>query len=158
MSENASEKKDPGALPAALGENHARHHLLHPAVSGRHASWTTPGARSVTRYGAWRRTCKSLNLPPHSNIALLGKNSAHWIMADLAIWMAGHVTVPLYPTLNAETAQYILEHCEARLLFIGKLDGKIDGWNDIKTVIPAGLPKIGLPMSPESGHRRSGTS
>ena len=93
---------------------------------------------------------QSLNLPPKSNIALLGKNSAHWIMADLAIWMAGHVTVPLYPTLNGETAKYILEHCEAKLLFIGKLDGKADGWNDIKPAIPPGLPKIGLPMSPES--------
>jgi long-chain acyl-CoA synthetase len=92
---------------------------------------------------------KSLNLPPKSNIALLGKNSAHWIMADLAILMAGHVTVPMYPTLNAETAQYILEHCEAKLIFIGKLDGKMDGWNEIKNVIPPGLPKIGLPMSPD---------
>jgi long-chain acyl-CoA synthetase len=94
---------------------------------------------------------QSLNLPPKSNIALLGKNSAHWIMADLAIWMAGHVTVPLYPTLNGETARYILEHCEAKLLFLGKLDGKVDGWNDIKPVLPTNLPKIGLPMSPEPG-------
>jgi long-chain acyl-CoA synthetase len=92
---------------------------------------------------------QSLNLPPKSNIALLGKNSAHWIMADLAIWMAGHVTVPLYPTLNGETARYILEHCEAKLIFIGKLDGKVDGWNDIRPALPANLPRIGLPMSPE---------
>ena len=90
----------------------------------------------------------SLNLPPHSNVALLGRNSAHWIMADLATWMAGHVTVPLYPTLNAESAQYILEHSEAKLIFIGKMDGKADGWNEMKTVIPAGMPKVGLPMSP----------
>lgn len=42
----------------------------------------------------------SLKLPQPSNIAILGKNSAHWILADLAIWAAGHVSVPLYPTLN----------------------------------------------------------
>lgn len=94
---------------------------------------------------------QSLNLPPRSSIALLGKNSAHWIMADLAIWMAGHVTVPLYPTLNGETTKYILDHCEAKLLFIGKLDGNVDGWNNIKPVLPAWLPKIGLPMSPNLG-------
>ncbi len=91
---------------------------------------------------------KSLRLPPRSSIAILGKNSAHWIMADLAIWMAGHVSVPLYPTLNGETAKYILEHSETKLLFLGKLDGKVDGWNDIKRVLPASLPKIGTPMSP----------
>ena len=51
---------------------------------------------------------QSLGLPPRSQIALLGKNSAHWMMADWAIWMAGHVTVPLYPTLNADTVRYIL--------------------------------------------------
>jgi long-subunit acyl-CoA synthetase (AMP-forming) len=91
---------------------------------------------------------KTLNLPPKSNIAVLGKNSAHWIIADLAIWMAGHVGVPLYPTLNTEGAAYILEHSEARLLFIGKMDGKTDGWNEIQHAIPNGLPLIGLPMCP----------
>ncbi|MGH8504375.1 MAG: AMP-binding protein [Stenotrophobium sp.] len=91
---------------------------------------------------------QTLGLPPRSNIAILGKNSAHWIIADLAIWMAGHVTVPLYPTLNAETAQFIFEHSEARLLFLGKLDGKTDTWNDVQRAIPKNLPMIGLPMSP----------
>lgn len=89
-----------------------------------------------------------LNLPEHSNIAILGKNSAHWILADLAIWAAGHVSVPLYPTLNGETAAYVLEHSEAVLMFLGKLDGTADGWNDIKEVIPEALPIISLPMSP----------
>jgi len=76
---------------------------------------------------------KSLELPEKSCIGLLGKNSDHWIMADLAIWAAGHVSVPLYPTLNGETAAYVLEHSEAKMMFIGKLDGTADGWNDIKT-------------------------
>ncbi len=39
-------------------------------------------------------------------------------MADLAIWMAGHVSVPLYSTLNAEGARHVLIHSEAKLLFI----------------------------------------
>lgn len=90
----------------------------------------------------------SLDLPERSNIAILGKNSAHWILSDLAIWAAGHVSVPLYPTLNGDTAAYVLEHSEARLLFLGKLDGTADGWNDIKGHIPAELPIISLPLSP----------
>ncbi len=91
---------------------------------------------------------KSLNLPPQSNIARLGRNSAHWIMADLACWMAGHVTVPLYPTLNADTASYIIKHCEAKLLLLGKMDGTADGWNEMQHGIPRELPVISLPMSP----------
>ncbi|HMJ51581.1 MAG TPA: AMP-binding protein [Polyangiaceae bacterium] len=89
---------------------------------------------------------KSLNLPEHSQIALFGKNSAHWIMADWAIWMAGHVTVPLYPITNAETVHYILEHSDARLLFVGKLDG----WERMKDGVPAGLPIITLPLAPKT--------
>lgn len=91
---------------------------------------------------------KSLELPEKSCIGLLGKNSDYWIMADLAIWAAGHVSVPLYPTLNGETAAYVLEHSEAKMMFIGKLDGTADGWNDIKNYIPEDLPLISLPMSP----------
>ncbi|HEV7669373.1 MAG TPA: AMP-binding protein [Thermoanaerobaculia bacterium] len=87
---------------------------------------------------------RSLDLPPGSHIALLGKNTAGWLLADLAIWMAGHVTVPLYPTLSAETARQILEHSEARLLFLGKLDV----WEVLRDAIPPALPRITLPLSP----------
>jgi long-chain acyl-CoA synthetase len=61
-------------------------------------------------------------LPSQSNIAILSKNCAHWIMADLAIWMAGHVSVPIYPTLSAETIRHILKHSGSKVLFVGKLD------------------------------------
>ncbi len=65
---------------------------------------------------------QALNLPPKSNIALISKNCAHWIMADLAIMMAGHVSVPIYPTLNADSIRQILEHSESKAIFVGKLD------------------------------------
>lgn len=87
---------------------------------------------------------RSLDLPPHSHIGLISKNCAHFIISELAIWMAGHATVALYPTLNAETVAYILEHSEAALVFIGKLDD----WDDMKAGVPADLPAIALPLAP----------
>src|SRR5262249_36319206 len=84
--------------------------------------------------------------PPRSHVALLSKNTAHWLLADLAIWMAGHVTVPLYPTLAAETVRQILEHSEARLLFVGKLDA----WEAMREGVPPALPCIALPLAPLS--------
>jgi len=87
---------------------------------------------------------RGLNLPAKSQVALVSKNMAHWIIADLAIWMSGHVTVPVYPTLSAEGAQQILEHSEAKLLFVGKLDD----WDGMKGGVPEGLPMIALPLSP----------
>jgi long-chain acyl-CoA synthetase len=78
-------------------------------------------------------------------IAILSKNCAWWIMSDLAIWMAGYVSVPLYPTLNAATVRQILEHSESRALFVGKLDD----WRAMKPGVPAGLPCISYPASPK---------
>ncbi len=86
----------------------------------------------------------SLDLPKGTKIGLFSKNSAWWIIADLAIWMAGHVTVPLYPTLAPDTIRQILEHSEARLVFVGKLDG----YEGMKGGIPAGLPVIVMPLAP----------
>ena len=91
---------------------------------------------------------KSLNLEPGSHIGLISKNCAHFVFADLAIWMAGHVSVALYPTLNAETIEYILDHSESKLLFVGKLDG----WEEIKKGIPDDMPCIALPLAPPTDY------
>jgi long-chain acyl-CoA synthetase len=93
---------------------------------------------------------RSLNLPERSQIALFGKNSAHWMMADWAIWMAGHVTVPLYPMTNVETVRYVIEHSDARLLFVGKLDG----WEGMKAGVPDRFPIITLPLAPRTEGER----
>ncbi len=85
-----------------------------------------------------------LGLEPGARVALLSKNTAHWLLADFAIWMAGYVSVPLYPTLAAGTVRQILEHSGAKLLFVGKLDG----FEQMKPGIPAGLPCVALPLAP----------
>ena len=91
----------------------------------------------------------SLGLPKGSCIGLIAKNTAHWLMSDYAIWLAGHVSVPLYPTLSAGTIRQILEHSEAKLLFVGKLDG----WAAMKPGIPAGLPCIAHPLAPDDAKK-----
>lgn len=90
----------------------------------------------------------SLDLPANSNIALISKNCAHFIIAELAIWMAGHCTVALYPTLNAETVNYILEHSESKLVFVGKLDD----WEHMQAGVPDSLKKIALPLAPPNNY------
>jgi len=87
---------------------------------------------------------RSLPLPPGSNIAILSKNCAHFVLADLAIWMAGHVSVALYPTLNAETVRQIMEHSESKLLFLGKLDS----WDEMKPGVPTAVPIVAFPLAP----------
>ena len=89
---------------------------------------------------------KGLGIAPGDRVAILSKNTAWWLMADFAIWMAGGVSVPLYPTLAAQTIGQILNHSEAKLLFVGKLDG----WDAMKPGVPTGLPCIATPLAPAS--------
>nr|HEX4315743.1 AMP-binding protein [Kofleriaceae bacterium] len=85
-----------------------------------------------------------LGYPPGSRIAILARNSAWWILADLAIWMAGHVSVPLYPTTTADTVRTVLEHSEARAIVVGKLDA----YATMAPGIPDGLHRIAMPLAP----------
>jgi long-chain acyl-CoA synthetase len=112
--------------------------------AGEIKTWTFQEAwEEATRMAAF---LKAKDLPPGSSIALCSKNCAWWIMADLAIWLAGHVSVPIYPTLTADTTQFILEHSEAKLLFVGKLDKH--PWDEMKKGVPASMPTVSFPLCP----------
>jgi long-chain acyl-CoA synthetase len=90
---------------------------------------------------------------PGARIAILSKNCVWWMMSDFAIWMAGFVSVPLYPTLAAGTIAQILQHSEARLLFLGKLDD----WETMRPGVPAGLPCVSLVLAPADVQARADT-
>ena len=87
---------------------------------------------------------------PGSRVAILSKNCAWWLMSDLAIWMAGHVSVPLYPTLAPDTIRQILGHSGAKACFVGKLDG----WEGMQPGVPDGLPCFSYPLSPPDAIER----
>ena len=87
---------------------------------------------------------RALDLPPNSHVALLSKNCAHWIMSDLAIMMAGHVSIPIYPTLNAESIHQILEHSESKAIIIGKLDNYEAQKSGIPDIHKIGVEAYGI--------------
>lgn len=87
---------------------------------------------------------KAQGFEPGARIAIISKNSAWWVMADLAVWMAGYVGVPIYPSLAGSTVRQILDHSEASLAFIGELDD----WQAMKSGISTGLMTIAMPNAP----------
>src|SRR5574340_848364 len=87
---------------------------------------------------------RSRGFEPGARIAILSKNSAHFVIAELAIWMAGGTTVAIFATETAQTIGYVLEHSGASLLFVGKLDQ----WAQQQAGVPAGLACIALPLAP----------
>ena len=127
-------------------QREARHpdkrYLVQPLPGGQVQSltWGEAGDQA-RRAAAWLR---SLQLPPGSRVAIISKNCAHWIIADVAIWMAGHVSVPLYPNLTAESARQMLSHSEAAVAFVGKLDD----WPAMAPGLPAEVLSVSLPLHP----------
>jgi len=87
---------------------------------------------------------QSLGLEPGSRIALGSQNCAYWIMADLAIWIAGYVSVPLYPVLTTKSFKQIIDHSESSAVFIGKLDNP----TELMAALPEGMPVISCPLTP----------
>jgi long-chain acyl-CoA synthetase len=143
-------------MPAPTASQLALERLYHwERVSPDRTAFTQPVGGGMLREFTWRQMVdqsrrmaahlKSLGFEPGAKIAILSKNCAWWLMSDYAIWMAGYVSVPLYPTLAASTVRQILEHSESRLVFVGKLDG----YETMAPGIPEGLPRIGYALSPE---------
>ena len=94
--------------------------LTQPVGGGQVVNYTWGQALDQARRMATH--LKERGLQPGECVAMLAKNSAHFILAELAIWMAGGTTVAIFPTETAENVRYVLQHCEARVLFVGKLD------------------------------------
>ena len=84
---------------------------------------------------------KSLGLRENAHIGLISKNCREWIIADIAIMMAGYVSVPLFPSLKGEELSFLLDYGDVDLIFVGK----IETWEDIKNDIPLQLPVIKFP-------------
>ena len=101
-------------------------------------TWTWTQAGDEVRRIA--QGLRSLNLPEKSHIAILSKNCAQWIMTDIAIMMAGYISIPIYPTLSANAIHPILLHSDTKAIMIGKLDD----FNSQKDGIPADVIKISM--------------
>jgi len=84
---------------------------------------------------------KSLNLREGAHIGIYSKNCREWIISDLAIVMAGYVSVPFFPSLNGKELAYIMDYGDVDALFVGK----IETWDQIKDDLPEGMPLIKFP-------------
>ncbi len=124
-----------------------RIYLSQPLGPGRVADYSWAQVLDQSRRMAAH--LQSRGLPRGARIAILSKNCAHFIMAELAIWMAGCTTVAIFPTETAKTVGFVLDHSEASLLFVGKLDT----WEAQQPGVSATLPRIALPLAPDSARQ-----
>lgn len=81
-------------------------------------------------------------------VAIYGKNSVEWIIADWAIMLAGMISIPVYPTANTQTLKFIVSRTNCKAVFIGKLDDK----NNVNEVFSDSFPQIAFPYESAVGN------
>jgi len=132
----------------------------HARNLGDHVCMTQPiGGGQVVEY-SWAQILdqalriaahlQSLNFEPGARIAILSKNCAHFMIAELAIWLSNGTTVAIFPTETADTVRFVLEHSGASLLFVGKLDT----WPEQQSAVRPELPCISFPLAPKTAYPR----
>lgn len=94
--------------------------FLTQPLEGAVREWTFAQAHDeVARFA---RALHDSGLKPGDKIALLSKNCAEWVIADIAIARAGLISVPIYPTAGRDTIRYVLNHSGASAVIVGRLD------------------------------------
>ena len=84
---------------------------------------------------------KSLGLRRNAHIGLISKNCREWVIADLAIMMAGFISVPFFANLTSKELKNLIDFGDVDLLIVGK----VEDWENQKKGVPKGLPIISFP-------------
>jgi long-chain acyl-CoA synthetase len=105
-----------------------------PVNNGELLHWTWASAmQEVRRMAAW---LDAQHFPPGSNIVIVSKNCAWWLMADFAIWMSGHVSVPFFPAARDLSLAALFRHSQPVACFIGSLENPLPLNEDIFHNLP----------------------
>ena len=133
-----TDQKNPLQMLFQWADQHPDKPFLFQATNGQWKSHTwAQVADQVARMAA---ALKAL-LPAGSKVAISGRNTAHWFMADQAISMAGMVSIGLYPKQSEAHTRFILEHSESKLVFIGPAPDM----GEFMASIPKGIKTCGFP-------------
>lgn len=112
--------------------------FLRQPINGLWKTWSWQSAGLECRKMA--NALHAMGVPAGSHVGIFSKNCAHWIMADIAIMMAGCVSIPIYPSLSSDSIRPIIEHSNAKAIFVGKLDY----YNEQKGGIPQNVITISI--------------
>ncbi len=111
-------------------------------------SWTTFSSRKV------KELVDKLSLAfidhgikAGERVALISNNCPEWNIVDMALQQIGAISVPMYPTITSADYEYIFNHSEVKMIFVGDqeiyhkakgvaLNRPIVSFDDIEGTIP----------------------
>ena len=109
--------------------------------------WLNTGNKKIY---TWEETEKNIlklskivkeNIQEGDRCLLVSENRPEWLVSDLAIMLAGGITVPAYTTYTEGDYKYLIEDCEPSLVIVSnneilkKLNSTINEKNYIKKII-----------------------
>lgn len=115
-------------------KNRANQPFLHQPIGDTWETYTwSEVGEKARRLATWlKKQCPK----EKAHISIVSKNCWEWITTDIAIMMAGFISVPFYANLKGEQLREVIELGDIDLLIFGKTEG----WEDMKTGIPDGMP------------------
>ena len=132
--------------PTTLVELYDRVAIEHPKSNTlnykRDGAWHSLSAAEMLRRA--RQIALGLNalgIGKGDRVAIISESCVEWVLADQGCIFAGAITVPIYPTLTAAQAQYIINDCGARAIFVAthqkldEIDAALKDCPTIETVI-----------------------
>ncbi|MBI5371259.1 MAG: long-chain fatty acid--CoA ligase [Sphingobacteriales bacterium] len=63
-------------------------------------------------------SCGDMTAEGRDKIAILSKNRPEWILLDLAVQQIGAVLAPIYPTINVNELEFILNDAQVKYVFV----------------------------------------
>jgi long-chain acyl-CoA synthetase len=105
----------PGLLYDQAGRRGDALALRHKALGIWHRVTWSEYAENVRKVAA---SLLAFGLRHQENVAVLGENRPEWLYTSLGIMAAGGATCGIYPTSSPEQILYLLDHSEARVIFV----------------------------------------
>lgn len=59
-----------------------------------------------------------MSVESRDKVAILSKNRPEWIMVDLAVQQIGAVLTPVYPTINVNELEFVLNDAQVKIVFV----------------------------------------
>ena len=117
----------------------AERFVLHRKVEGKYKGITYNELKEETNSFAYGLS--SLGVGKGDKVAIISENRPEWVYSDFAILELGGIDVPLFPSLTADSIEFILNNSEAKGVIISnkfqlnKLRKIIDKCKHIKFII-----------------------